>query len=370
MKKAAIVQFEAVHEEVIPSIDFYLKSVGYNTGSYLNRNIYKRKGDFFRDAGFEKVNYSYVTIEKGSDWAELMETVKGDEGLELLVLNTFQRKSVVNWSLNFDIPVIGIVHNPLLFLAIPDIKNILKANKNIYLLGLAPHVASYLIANIPFMQDRVGFVDPIVWEDSSREDKIRVIDEGNTKRALSIPGSVNFKNRDYAALIEQVHLAKLRGMSSKNIGIRFLGGGKDRADLIDLIQDKGVNEFFDFSEVNEQGFVPYDIYLSDLKNSSFLLPMFKTSDIAYRTYKISSVISSAVGNSIPLLGDSWTNIVYQTSGVVYNTNLLSDKLLEISLLSEEAYLKLCNQAKETKYNWIKRSIAQLEQATSYFESKD
>lgn len=359
MNKLAIVQFESVHEEIVPSVNFFFEK--FECFTYLNEKIKDRRGDFFQESEFKGINYKYVPIAESSDWDLLEKEISQQFNPDIVLMNTYQRKSTINWSLRLGKPIIGIVHNPEMFLDIENIKSILRENRKIYLLGLAPHVANFIISKLPFMQDRVGFIDPIIWSEKSK--KTEVLER--KKKVISIPGSINFSNRDYKSLLSEIK--KLSTHGSSDIQVHFLGGGKDRNKLLELIKDEGVSDYFTFSEVNNSGFVPYHTYLHDLKNSDFLLPMFKRTDVAYRTYKISSVISSSIGNRIPLIQDRWTSLVYNPQGLEYSRGRLFEAFNLISSMKSEELGKHFNNVKDTYKQWEYRSTQEIKNLMNFFE---
>ena len=88
--RCAILQFEGVHEEVVPSLALAMNSAGLNCHSIVNRRCVDRRGDVFAEVGRDLGTVEYVDLEGRPDWQKLDDSVAAGN-YNVLLFSTFQR---------------------------------------------------------------------------------------------------------------------------------------------------------------------------------------------------------------------------------------------------------------------------------------
>lgn len=325
--RAAIVQFEAVHEEVIPSIVRALSAGGVAAHAYVNSRAQERRGDLLNTVTETSGRVSYPRIERAADWSTLAQVVAGS-GADFVVLNTFQRNSVANWARQVGLPVVGIVHNPKLFLEQDECLRLVRDGMA-EILTLAPHVSAWLAAHGPSAYADIGYVSHTFWDLPS----VRSL--AGTRRVV-IPGSVNYSSRDYLSVLDAMPDI-VRAAGSTLIEIVIVGGGPDRDNFQKAVGASRYACNFRFAECNEaSGFVDNETYFSHLTEADFILPMLPEARTDYRTFKITSAIPTSVGFCIPAIVDRWTASIYGLPCVTYEAGeLLNGLTAGVALRNEQ-----------------------------------
>jgi hypothetical protein len=312
--RCAILQFEGVHEEVVPSLALAMNSAGLNCHSIVNRRCVDRRGDVFAEVGRDLGTVEYAALEGRPDWGSL-ETAVAAGNYSVLLFSTFQRDSVANFARRLDLPTIGVVHNPKLFLNSKSCMELLAAGK-LRLVCMAPHVAAFLIQRLPkrFL-DRVGVVEPVFWRERP---EISATVRATERMRVAIPGGVKFATRDYKGLLRVLQQGK---STASALVFNVLGGGRDRPALEEMIRDAGLSDSFVFAPLGEKGQVHYRAYYEHLEQSDVLLPLSPLGFIPYREHKITSAIYTAVGFDLPVVLDRWTSQVYRAPALVSDSSI-------------------------------------------------
>lgn len=317
--KCAILQHEAVHEEVIPSFVNILNSLNIEVDVYLNEDIVKRRGDIFKEFDHFHATVYYVELNNKKDWEKLKSTVLNGN-YDFVYSNTFQRAGVIDWIVSLNKPTIGLVHNVNIFSGSDGQRKITDNRNDIILVTLASHVSKSLEASF----DK-NLITPYIFEASScvwPEEK--TYQPLHTVRKIGIPGGVNFSNRDFDSLISSLERKR---DSLSNIKFVIMGGGKDRERLEKVCQDKNLSHFFEFLiKSPDSGMVLYDEYVKSARSLDFVDPL-SHDDSQYGSTKITSAVPTALGFSKPV----YTNYNYsQSTGYCcFGHNLDRDQSLDL-----------------------------------------
>jgi FkbM family methyltransferase len=327
MQNCAVLQLEAVHEGIVPSLVYALNRLGYRPTLYINEKCRERRGDIFQHMTALSFNLNYVPINLRSDWDTIAEAVRHGE-YNFIMLSTFQNKGIIQWATKLGIPVIGVVHNVKLFLDAMANEDLLSSG-HVKLCCLSPHVAVYLHQRLPSRYiDDVAVIEPVYWgERASQDDAISLtMDE---RRVLAIPGGVKFETRAFQELI--VTLVKSVEFQSSLI-CHVLGGGEDRRRIEEITHAKQLDKIFQFAPLGPNGSVMYDDYITALNNANFVYPLLPLSFAPYREHKITSALSTAAGFELPIVLDRWTARVYCMPAMVSDATIVSslDQLMQVT----------------------------------------
>ncbi len=266
--KCAIVQFEAVHEEIIPSLITAFAAAGISSEVFINQNAAAQRGDVFSAIGMTMPSSTMCrsrSAPTGRRWRSA--SVRAD--FDIICMATCQRESVANWALKFDLPLIGVAHNVDMFRNVDVLMNMFKRGR-LSLLTLGAHVASFACRHMPARRmDAIGVMQPVYWGDAPERDA--PLPSDGTRR-LAVPGGVKFETRDYLPLLDAVkELFFINGRAG--IRIDVVGGGSDRAELMARADEAGLREHFHFAPLMDTKRVGYDDYVAHLRNAHFLLPL-------------------------------------------------------------------------------------------------
>jgi len=347
--RAAVVQLEAVHEEVVSSVFHALLANGIEPTAFLNQRILERADLFSTFTSFaDRVHY--VPLGGPGDWDALTELV---QGFDLLVFNTFQREGQAKWVQRLGIPALGIVHNPRILVEEPTCLEVIRSGQLVPL-TLAPHVTSYLMAHDPHLFAGTRTLTAWMWDMPES-----VALPPTSRRRITIPGAVDFKNRDYPLILDVLpELVDKLGTESFEIGI--VGGGRDRARLQELVTARGLDDVFWFAPLDEAtGFVRSDDFYAELARSTFLLPLLPELRRDYRVWKITASVSSSLGFKVPAVMDRWTSLVYDLPAVTYPTGGVAQGLATAVEMSDDAYQELRGRVVRRRTEAIESAHAEM-----------
>jgi len=376
MKKCSIIQLGAIHEDVIPSLIYLFNVLGYKPDVYLPKKTFTNKGNIFNNVN--NVVYKLVLTElKGSsDWVTLSNKISSDQEIEFVVANTFQKDEIIRWFVDTGKPVIGVVHNPILYCRSQYAIDLAKQN-NVFLLTLSSHITldlreRLLPQNVHMRKKLYGYIEnighfiPFYLFDKIIDPLGLLPNDGKIK--IGILGTINYKKRNLLNLVDRLEKVKTK-LDSNKIQFLICGGGRDRKDFKALVESKDIGKYFDFAPADkETGFVDYETYIAYVQRSQFLISLFPSDVHNYVTFKIASVIFNSICYNIPLILDKRANIVYDIPSLLYSDNGIGELLLYISNMPPQEYQNLKHQLYEFRRENIRKGTVYLKNAISNFNS--
>ncbi|QVL52565.1 MAG: hypothetical protein KFB97_14380 [Cyanobium sp. M30B3] len=333
---------EAVHEEIIPSLIHALNSIHIKPDIYINRDCKLRRGDIFKEITGLNACISYVPINGKPDWQNLQKLIQS-KNYNACLFSTYQRKSILDFSLALEIPVFGIVHNVSLFIEAFLTSRHAKPKQDQIrgIITLSEHVCSTLISEFKYASATdliTSCIKPYFWQDISHID-IDVPRHSST--TFVIPGGVNFANRDFKGLIEAI---KEMPISSSQVHFIVAGGGRDRNSLEATVKDLGLDQYFSFAARNSLGWVEYKDYYECILSSTYVLPL--TSNKAYLSTKITSAIPTSIGFCKPSLIPEEQKELYKIPAFPFPGDDLREAIMNVVSCDEMKYLETKNDLKE------------------------
>lgn len=354
----AIVQLEGVHEEITPSFIRALNALGYTPHVYLNTQCRAVRGDIFGQIDRLKAEVTYVPLKNRSDWLSLRDKMN-EIDYPFVLINTFQREGVSKWAEGLGMPILGVVHNPRIFLS-NEASTGLYHQRRAHLICLAPHVASYFRGLDPAgFADRIGVVEPVFWGDQPDHHPDRDAWAAG-RRHVAIPGGVSFRNRDFEGLVAALR----RAGGADGVVFHVLGGGGDRAALEALIAEHGLQKSFVLAPLGESGRVQYDAYFEGLGASDLLLPLLPRKNPEYRDHKITSAIPTGLGFGLPLVMDRETMHVYRVPGRATGGRV-AESLEAITGMSIDEYTALAKATRAYRTARLQANVAALREAIGW-----
>jgi FkbM family methyltransferase len=338
-----------VHEEVIGSVFHALIGNGIEPTAFLNDRILGRGDIFSRFTEYgDRVNYR--PLDAREDWHALADEVRE---FDLLVFNTFRRDGQASWARGLGLPLLGVVHNPKLIVDQAECRDMVRKGEA-RLLTLAPHATSWLMAEGPHLFGDTATMTAWMWDMPEGDEP-----SPGERRRITIPGAVDFRNRDYSLVLEALP-GLLDEVGRDEIEIAIVGGGKDRAELQRMVADRGLDDVFSFAPVDEEsGYVLSDVFYSELARSSFLLPLLPEGRRDYRTWKITAAVSSSIGFKVPAILDRWTATVYNLPCVSYPAGRSIEGLAAALRMPEEELTELHGRLSAHRAAAIERNVEEM-----------
>ena len=318
MRRCAILQFEARHEETIPSLIAAANAAGYFPHVFLHNRCKRRRGDIFAETTAFQAEVTYCGF--GSDDGEgegAEEKIRAtlarvyEDDIDFVVMNSFNRTRGCAWALSLAKPVIAVVHNVDHFLG-EDHSKPAVAKRNFQFVTLGPHVAAELIARMGKDQmDRIDVIEPCVWGAGDP------VPKGGQPRRISIPGAVSLRTRDYGGLLDLI--AARKGALE---GLRFVlgSGGKDRERIEAEAKSRGLAPWFEFLPLTGEQ-VSHSDYFASLRGAQAILPLMPQDFDQYQRIKITSAISASVGFAVPIVLDRWSRACYRLPSLIADHSL-------------------------------------------------
>lgn len=334
--KACIIQCEAVHEEITPSIVKCLNDNDIPVDVYLNENILKRRGDIYKEIKGLNLNVIYTKFDGAKSWRILRENCN-KVCYDLVIFSTYQFKSIIDYSSGFNSAVFGVVHNIKIFE-----ESYIECKKNeldniLGLIVLADHVKTNLAKilikykNLPQL-DSLITIYPHYWQNPEQLYFRREIDWNSKKLKIIVPGSVNFANRNFKEIIECI---KNNPIIKEKLEIVIAGGGKNRQDLENEIQKLNLSNSFKFLKLNHLGWVEYPQYYEEISQSFACLPL--SANKLYKTEKITSAIPTSIGFLIPAILPISQKDQYKIPSYSYSSSTNLNEFLNYLITKEKNY---------------------------------
>lgn len=206
--------------------------------------------------------------------------------------------------------------------------------------------------------ESIGVVESVYWGGGTTLN----IETSRGVPHIAIPGGVNFSTREFEGLIDV--LANDKELASK-LCIDILGGGKDRAELEDLVKSNDLSESFEFAPIGPSGQVLYNDYISKLLSADFLHPLLPISYAPYRESKITSAIPTAVAFALPILLDRWTSWVYRIPSITVGSGL-KESLIYVSKMERKEVASLREKLKDYQKVTLERNESELRRILGEF----
>lgn len=284
MKKIALIECYPYHTELLYSQVLFLKSSGFDFSLVSDIRNKEKLKDFDVDLilfDFKKLKSLWLFrkyILKSHFSHLIFNTAQGNIILKLMLL-PFPSK----------IKFLGTLHNVNKIRTSFGQKIISKKIKNYFVL------ADYMKNNFPKEKklkcEQVNFA--YFYEDKQIE-----IDKEKDSVWIAIPGSIEYKRREYEFLIDLT----LKDNFPKNVKFVLLGDAtKCQGPMfIDKIKEKGVEDHFIWFE----NFIPENVFNFYMEKVDFLLPLIHPTTLCasdYLQYKISGTFLQAKAHSKYLL---------------------------------------------------------------------
>ncbi len=348
MKKCVIVQFEARHEVVIPSLVAACNRIGYRPTVFVHAGCLRRRGDIMLETPLLDYHIEYLPLSQDIAVDQVSEVCTQTE-IEFIIVATYNRKRVAHWVRKFSKPVIPVVHNLDQLMSDPGFHEAIKLS-HVRFLTLGHHVASEMIRRLGREQmDDIGVLEFVYWGEQASNP------QSNGFRRVAIPGAVSLRTRDYSGLLD---LLRTRTSKFQNIGFVIASGGKDRPSVEAQIAELGLGEQLTCIPVEKSGQVHHKAHFDVMRNVQLLHPLMPYDYDQYRQIKITSVIPTSVGFTVPVILDRWSAACYRLPALQSDFGL-EESLTVLSEISDEELVALRSNLSIYRTNSLAEGAAEL-----------
>lgn len=348
MKKCLIIQFEARHEEVIPSVIAACNGAGYKPTVLLNRRIKRVRGDVFAQVKGGEADIQYQSLSPdtntdGVDWPALLAE------FDFVFLNTLNRKRVAEWAIKCGKPVIALIHNTDQFLKDSSFSTLLE-RPDFAFMTLAPHVTAEMNActNAQYV-DKLGLLTYCVLSDHQTDYSV------GEPRKIVVPGNLSLRSRNYMGLIETLSANPGKW---DNLVFEFPSSGTDRNIVEEAITQVGLSDRMRILPIGQRSEISHAEVFESFRTATFFHPLIADDFAQYQRIKITSTASMSVGFGVPMIMDRYSEACYRFPMLV-SDNTVAASLDRLSQ-AEEAELNALNTAlRAYRADMMKRSVAEL-----------
>ncbi|KIC43989.1 hypothetical protein RA28_13350 [Ruegeria sp. ANG-S4] len=353
MKTCSIVQFEARHEEVIPSLINILNRLGYRPKVFLNRRIRRVRGDIFSEFPELDAEIKYTGFKAKSDTPPSVESWPGDveseilsEDVDFIVMNSFNRPSAANWARGCGKPVIALIHNVDQYVADAVYSETLDLNQFAFL-TLADHVSATLF-------EKIGgrYAEKVSEFHCDFFSATRAPYRPSKRRSVVIPGNLNLRTRNYKGLID---VLKERRSSWDALEFILPSSGADRDTVLQEISENRLQDRVFALPLGGQGQVPHASVMAAFRNATVLLALIKPGFDQYRRNKVTSSVFASSGFSLPMSMGGDTSDCYSIPHLP-STSSLAEELDQIGAISDAELYQISSRI--DSYRKDKQQISQ------------
>jgi len=338
-KRCVVVEYNDFHDEVLPSVIFYLTSIGYQVDVITSYAVFKKNVfSTFDAADRPKFSWFYYEGWGISVWEELFKFA----GYELIFLNSVEPEYILHKSYYKNTPVLAVMHNAKL-LKKRSYEGFFASKST---LPLCLSLNAYNYVQIDLNYKKVDWISPTIFSRAANTQK---------KITFCVQGNIVFLRRNYLDLITSVSTLINEGASGFSVAIV----GKNTGDcevLKNRIRRLNICDYFVFYESE----LAYSNFYQKIQSSCFLLPLVDTTVSEYKpyfSYKVSSVMGLIFGFTIiPIMHRKLAekyNMV--EGGIVYDDGGLANSM--------KVALSLPEDIQNTKRDFLLRKKKDMEIAS-------
>ena len=292
--RTAILEFNAYHEEVIPTFVHLLNRVGVEPRVYLVRRSRRRKPfDLAPELRFGRSSIEAIDERWGIPFRARLH--------QLLIINSMEPAANLERISGARTPLLGVMHNAELLHTATAYRTFFAQRRRLPVV-LGRHIAAHLeptIGPVPWVS-HVYFGPP----------PPRPVGRGPTTFAVS--GNVEFHRRNYLALLDAAEQLHREGRALR---VRVIGRSHtpDGERLREELARRGLGDLFEFSA----GEVSHPEFIGQLAASDFVLPLIDEGSDRFRAYletKVASSIPFAIGLGVPIVMHRALTSVYGLDG--------------------------------------------------------
>jgi len=220
---------------------------------------------------------------------------------QLMIVNSMEPAAILDRVAGLDLPLLGVVHNPSLFLEDAAYRAFFAAPQR-RLVVLGEHIAR----NLAPSPGPVPWISHVVFGPARRDlDPLR-------PTTFVVSGNVEFQRRNYDALLEAASAlsAEEQPFRIRIVGRSWTPDGKTFHREVDA---RGLADRFEFS----RGEIDHPQFFDLVAGSDFSLPLIDATYERFRSYletKLASSVPFAIGLGVPLVSHEELVRAYRVEG--------------------------------------------------------
>ncbi len=360
--KCAIVEYNRVHAEILPTVVYLLNTIGIEADVFVSSRIDQNDPFVFTpDLRFRRGNSHAARFKFQTE-------ASGFAGYDFVIFNSIEPKHVLKKAQRSKIPIIAIMHNAGLLLADPDYRHFFRSGQNVPLV-LSRFVSEHLSPELAAPWIAPVFIANVPAADFPRDEPV----------CFCVQGNLAYDRRNYRSLIDAVD--QVASVTARDFSIFLIG--RDRPDgraFRTEVTRRGLRKYFRYSTEGWTRWLeyigrdlPYRRFYNLLQQAHFILPLVDSSSERYNDYyqtKITSSLSIAFGMGIiPVLEKSLAcHYGTEQASISYETGDLAEAMNKALLLSPEEYAALQQRLVRMHDDLLRESRFNLEQAIAKITS--
>jgi hypothetical protein len=354
--KCAIVEYNWVHEQILPTLIHILNTLGVEVDLFVSRRIMKND-PFIYTPG---LRYS-VGDSHGLRFKTRVES-RGFADYDFVVFNSIEPKSWLRKAQTAKVPVIAVMHNGGLIAGDPDYMRFFQDPRHIPLVltrfvsqylsvrGPIPWIAPVLIADIPNASPRNG--SPV---------------------RFCVQGNLAFERRNYASLLDAVE--ELAKGKYEDFVVSLIGRYRpDGRSFQSQAAKRGLERFFEYSQRGIKRYfefmgrgLTYQEYYQFLGQAQYILPLIDRTSALYAAYyreKVTSSLFVSIGTGLVPVIDDELAILYgvEEQSITYRNDDLAGAMKHALGIGPDRYAIKKLSLNEMRKNLLAISVDNLAQA--------
>jgi hypothetical protein len=296
--RCALIEFNAYHDEVLPTFVWLLNRLGVMPDVYMAARSARRRPF----AGSAELRFRRRSVETIGRLLGLEFRLRR---YELLIVNSMEPRAVLDRLTTTTTPLLGVVHNTELLVDDPAYQSFFGEGRRAPLV-LGRHIADALSHS----QVRASWISHVVF--GSATGSPDPFHDPTRPTTFVVSGNVEAHRRNYDALLAAAQELDAAGVPFL---IRIVGRSStpDGTALKATIAEHGLSGRFEFTS----GVIDHPRFFELVAGSDFSLPLLDTSRAAFRAYldtKLASSVSFAIGLGVPLVADAAVIDAYGVHG--------------------------------------------------------
>jgi hypothetical protein len=293
--RAAVVEFNFYHDEVLPTVVYVLNQLGIEPDVYTPARAIRKDAFGLTPS----LRYARFLTDGTSPISRTLVSLRGTPAryrrADVLLMSSVEPATALAAAARLDLPTIAILHNADL-LRNEEYSRFFSSGSRLPLF-LGRHVANAIGGD-----DNDAWLAPVYLADAPPRDQERELTR------FCVQGNVEYARRDYAALVDAV--SELAAERSDFV-IRMVGRSTspDGQQFRAMIGKRGIADRFLFTG----GEITHAAYLTQVGTSDWLLPLLHRQQSALAPYfsvKITSSMSMAIALGVPPIAEETLATLY------------------------------------------------------------
>jgi hypothetical protein len=293
--RCALVEFNAYHDEVLPTFVWLLNRLDVTPDVYLVERAARRRPF----AGYEGLRYRARSVEGIHRRRGIAFRLRRHD---LAIVNSLEPPKRLQRAARLGLPILGVVHNTHLLVDDPAYRSFFTVPGRRPLV-LGQHIAERVAGPI----GAPWWISHVVFPAQRRASHLP-----GRHTVFAVSGNVEFRRRNYDALLDA---AAVLAAEHAPFRVRIVGRSTypDGRAFRAAVEARGLADKFEFSP----GEIDNPEFTRRVAESDFSLPLLDTTRDAFRPYfetKLTASVPLAIGLGVPLVANAAVVRAYRIEG--------------------------------------------------------